>query len=466
MREILARVGDPEPDVSAGAFSEAARHPDLAASAPLWSEALLRSARPGAGARMLRELAGAHRERLGVPLAPEHAPTLPLVLGSSPFLARLLLRHPEWCADLVGDPPGPPASESPEPDWTAVRRAKYRGLLRVAARDLAGRAPAESLGELSDLADGCLDAALRCTADATGAEPPVVFALGKLGGRELNFSSDLDLLMMYDAPEGEAQALRNQQVTRFVRHLRAELERPTEDGFAYRVDLELRPEGRAGALVNSVEAALDYYESFGAEWERQALIRLRHVGGPCDPARAFVRGIEPFVYRRTIGPEVLQSVRAMKMRIETERRDAGRDVDADLKEGAGGIRDVEFLVQALQLFFGGREAELRTGNVLDALERLAACGVLPGATAAALRDAYGWLRRAEHAVQLPEERQTHAFPRAAAAQLALARRMGYADPEAERARGRLLEDWTAVRGEVRAHFDRLVLEAREDADPR
>jgi glutamate-ammonia-ligase adenylyltransferase len=151
----------------------------------------------------------------------------------------------------------------------------------------------------------------------------------------------------------------------------------------------------------------------------------------------------------------------MKARIEDERRRSGRDLELDLKEGPGGIRDVEFLVQSLQLFFGGRDLALRTGNVLEALSVLARLGHLPEATAAALVSAYTWLRRAEHGLQLAEEQQTARFPHERPAQIALARRMGYPELQADSARAALLEDWTSSRGEVRAHFDALVLRGAE-----
>jgi glutamate-ammonia-ligase adenylyltransferase len=327
----------------------------------------------------------------------------------------------------------------------------------VAARDLGGRGFEGSLAELSALADACLAAALACAAAETGVEPPSLLALGKLGGRELNFSSDVDLLVVYEAPPTlEADFERNRAVSRWVRAFRAGLEARGAGGFGYRVDLELRPEGPTGPLANSVDAALSYYESFGAEWERQALIRLRRVAGPEAPARALLEGVAPFVWRRSISPDALRAVRAMKQRIERERRAAGRDLEADLKEGPGGIRDVEFLVQALQLFLGGREPSVRSGNVLEALEALAAVGALPERSAEELARGYLWLRRAEHAAQLDEERQTHAFPRDARGQLALARRLGYPEPDAEAARARLVADWTLVRSEVRAHFDELL----------
>ena len=203
------------------------------------------------------------------------------------------------------------------------------------------------------------------------------------------------------------------------------------------------------------------YEGFGAEWERQMLIRLRPVAGPSGVGESFAREIAPFVYRRLIDPGVMRSVRDMKARIEEERRSAGRDIDLDLKEGPGGIRDVEFLVQSFQLFFGGRDLALRTGNVLEALAALARLAHLPEATAASLASAYTWLRRAEHALQLAEEQQTARFPNERAGQIALARRMGYPEAEAEAARTGLLEDWTATRGAVRSHFEALVLRSAE-----
>jgi glutamate-ammonia-ligase adenylyltransferase len=324
----------------------------------------------------------------------------------------------------------------------------------VAARELGGDCLEESLRILSDLADACLEAALRRAAEETGVAAPALFGLGKLGGRELNFSSDVDLLFVYESGAGLE---RNHEVARLVRCFKSGLETPGPEGFAYRVDLDLRPEGPTGVLANSVGAALDYYESFGAEWERQMLIRLRPLAGPRPLLDEFARGILPFVYRRSVDSDALRRVQAMKLRIEEERRAQRRDLEADLKEGPGGIRDVEFLVQALQLFYGGRHPELRTGNVLEALAVLERIGVLPAPIARSLADAYRWLRRAEHAVQMAEERQTHLFPRHSLEQGRLARRMGYRDPEIAVARARLLEDWTGVRTEVRGQFEALVL---------
>jgi len=454
---VLELAGEPEPKQAAEALLGAARHPVLRPQIGLWAPALLRSARPGYGARALVDLADRTGAAGGRRLDLARAPSLPLVLGSSGFLARCLAREPAWVEELSGALPGPPEAALLDRDWSAIRRAKYQGLLRVAARDLLGRPFRESLAELSELADRCLRAALARASHETGTAEPVLLALGKLGGRELNFSSDVDLLFLYDAGTGPDDLARNESVARLVRLLKRELEEPGAEGFAYRVDLDLRPEGRMGPLANSVAAALGYYESFGQEWERQMLIRLRYVAGPRALALGFAREIAPFVYRRLIDPGVMHGVRAMKERIEAERRAAGRDLEVSLKEGPGGIRDVEFLVQSLQLFHGGRQQALRTGNVLEALGALGELGLLPAETSAALSDCYVWLRRAEHALQMAEEQQTSAFPRQPAEQTALARRLGYLDPEGQRARNRLLDDWTAVRSQVREHFEALVL---------
>jgi glutamate-ammonia-ligase adenylyltransferase len=454
--QLLATAGDPEPARAAEAFLAAVDQEDLAATSQVWVPALLESARPGFAAHCLTDLATHSRER-GAPLDLRRAPSVPCVLGASNFLARLLLRNPDWVAELEGDVPAPPAEAGIEPDWTEIRRVKYRGLLRIAARDLIGRPFAESLRELSDLADRCLAAGLACAGLEKGREPPALLALGKLGGRELNFSSDVDLLFLYETSPNRDEMQQNQDAASVIRHFKSRMEGPTSDGFGYRVDLDLRPEGRTGVLANSVDAALGYYESFGAEWERQMLIRLRGLAGPQGARDAFSRGIVPFVYRRLIDPGVMHAVRAMKARIENERRRAGRDIEADLKEGPGGIRDVEFIVQSLQLFYGGREVLLRTGNVLDSLAALRDLALLPETVTTSLADAYVFLRKAEHALQLAEEQQTARVPRDAAARLALARRMGYTDAEGSSARDHLLADLAAKRNEVRAHFGALVL---------
>ena len=455
--EALAAAGEPDPAAAADAFADALQAPDLSGSARSWVPALMRSARPGFGARCLMELSARSRRDGHGPIDLAAVPALPLLLGSSNFLARLLLRRSEWVPLLSEPLPAPAEPSSIESEWSEIRLAKYRGLLRVAAWDLQRRPFERSLSALSDLADACLGAALECASRETGVAAPALLALGKLGGRELNFSSDVDLLFLSGALSGDAAVNEREAHSRLIKRFKTGLESRSPDGFGYRVDLDLRPEGRAGVLINSAEAALAYYESFGAAWERQMLIRLRPVAGPGEPMAQFVAGITPFVFRRAIDPRAMRSVRDMKARIEDERRRAGRDLEMDLKEGPGGIRDVEFLVQSFQLFHGGRHPELRTGNVTEVLAALARLRLLPEAVTASLLESYTWLRRAEHALQLVEEQQTARFPRDRGEQTGLARRLGYEDEVGARARGRLLDDWTAVRSETRAHFEALVL---------
>ena len=461
-QRVLERLGDPEPPKSAAALLCALEHPDLSDQPAVWLRGLLASARPGFAASCLVDLAIRYREHRHRGLDLGRAPSLSRVLGCSDFLARMLLRHPNWADELIGDPPAAPASEAIERDWTSIRIAKYKGLLRIAARDLSARPFEQSLVELSDLADGCLQAALGCATREAETPAPTLLALGKLGARELNFSSDVDLLFLHESsansPAGVDPSSHRAEASRLVQILKRQLEIPSEDGFGYRVDLDLRPEGRQGVLVNSVDAALAYYESFGAEWERQMLLRLRYVAGPEAEARRFCGQVEPFLYRRGIDSSAIGRVREMKLKIESERRAAGRDLDLELKEGPGGIRDVEFLVQTLQLFHGGHHASVRGGSIPGLLESLARARLLPEETSARLREAYLWLRRAEHCVQLIEERQTHRFPKAAAAQLGLARRMGYDEPDGHAARARLLADWERVRQQVRESFASLILE--------
>jgi len=179
---LLARAGAPEPAKAAASIQKAASHPDLAESAADWLPPLLATARPGYAAQSLEELAERYRRMHQRPLEISELPALPRVLGSSDFLARLLLRHPHWVEDLRGTPPDPPPTTPVEPDWTSIRVAKYSGLLRITARELLGRAFEESLRELTELANRCLRAAMQCSAAETGIEPPALLALGKLGG--------------------------------------------------------------------------------------------------------------------------------------------------------------------------------------------------------------------------------------------------------------------------------------------
>ncbi|MBM4363965.1 MAG: bifunctional [glutamate--ammonia ligase]-adenylyl-L-tyrosine phosphorylase/[glutamate--ammonia-ligase] adenylyltransferase, partial [Deltaproteobacteria bacterium] len=252
----------------------------------------------------------------------------------------------------------------------------------------------------------------------------VVFGLGKLGGGELNAGSDVDIVLLYDTDEGQAGgATLHEYWTAVARRAVTMLETPTEDGFVWRVDLRLRPEGSRGPLVYSAAAAERYYETWGRLWERAALLRARPVAGDLALGVRLQRAvIEPFVYRRTVDPSVATLLAELLRRSRLEAR---VDDALDLKLGRGGIREAEFFVQALQLVWGGREPSLRVTGTLAALARLESRGLVSDREARDVARAYRLLRRAEHVVQNRTGIQTHSLPRGGGELGAVARILGF-----------------------------------------
>jgi glutamate-ammonia-ligase adenylyltransferase len=234
-----------------------------------------------------------------------------------------------------------------------------------------------------------------------------VLAFGKLGGRELNYSSDIDLIAMYD-PTG----LSDDENTRKLFHtamekFRADLSRHTPEGIAYRVDLRLRPYGRSGPLVQPLHRLLEYYRGPAGLWEVQALIKARPVAGNPEVGHRFLREIRPFICRGWPGREIAGSIAHMR---EQAVQTTGGETAQDVKSGFGGIRDVEFLVQGLQLANAVDLPDVLTGSTLEALERLAQVGVLAREQADRLREDYVLLRRVEHAIQVLNDQQKHRLP--------------------------------------------------------
>jgi glutamate-ammonia-ligase adenylyltransferase len=299
-------------------------------------------------------------------------------------------------------------------DDRAIRRWKRQQLLRVAARDLLGAADLPSVGrELAALAAVALDAALRLTsADATVA----IVGMGKLGGRELNYSSDVDVLFVHDGDTQEAE--------RTAREVLATMSASSEDGIVFRTDANLRPEGRAGPLTRTLENYMSYYEQWGRNWEFQALLKARPVAGDEALGAHLVAATRPFVWPESLDPDAVREIRAMKERSEaiTGRRGLA---DRELKRGRGGIRDIEFAVQLLQLVHGRHDATVRSATTLDALAALAAGDYVNDRDAELLSDAYRFLRTVEHRLQLYDEQQTHTLPADDAARTRLARVLGY-----------------------------------------
>ena len=317
------------------------------------------------------------------------------------------------------------------------RRAGYR----VAARDLAGAPIEEVMTELTEIAEVCLRAATRAV---QGGEALAVIGMGKLGGRELNYASDVDVIFVHR--EGGAQF--SGKAIRSAAGLIALLSEPGPGGIVLRVDPDLRPEGRAGPLSRSLEAMGDYYARHAATWERQALLKARPVAG--DPALGaeFVRMVTPLVFPSVLPSTALEDVRASKARIEEHVRAMGKE-SVELKRGRGGIRDVEFAVQLLQLVHGGRDARLREPNTLRALAVLAEEGFVRRADADVLADSYRFLRRLEHRLQMVRDLQTHELPADHRAQTTLARSMGLPDASA------LLAEYARTTELVRGLHERL-----------
>ena len=383
---------------------------------------------------------------------PDHAPLVRL-LGLSTAAADLLVAHPEELANLVdldrrarSDLDAELAADVSAMGAPAgLRVFRRRAMLRIAARDLEGAPLEDVVAEISAVAEACLEAAVRETAADLRLG---VIGLGKLGGAELNYSSDVDLLFVH---EGDGPA-----AERAAADLIALLSEPTAEGIALRVDPALRPGGRAGLLSRSLEAMLRYYERDSAVWERQAMIKARGVAGDPWLGSQFVDGVAPFVYPAELEPGAIDEVRRTKVRLEEYIRRRGKEL-TEVKRGRGGIRDVEFAVQLLQIVHGRRDPGLRSPNTLTALAALAAEGYVAEADAEALADAYRFLRRLEHRLQLVRDLQTHDLPADPRARRTIARSLGLEDARALQVE---LERQTGlVRGLHERLFYRPLLEA-------
>ncbi|UFS72785.1 bifunctional [glutamate--ammonia ligase]-adenylyl-L-tyrosine phosphorylase/[glutamate--ammonia-ligase] adenylyltransferase [Geomonas sp. RF6] len=333
-----------------------------------------------------------------------------------------------------------------------LRRFKYSEMLRIAARDLNGLAPLEEVtAELAALASATLQIAyetsrkelvkehgapLMVTEEGTSEADLVVIGMGKLGGRELNFSSDIDIIYLYSSDNGETAGVPGAQGTLagkislhafFVKlgeMISRAISQVTGDGFVFRVDLGLRPEGKSGDLASSLRSMEIYYESWGQSWERAAMIKARPVAGSMALGEQFLRMIEPFIYRRFLDYNLIEDMMGMKLRINASLARL-QEGELNVKLGRGGIREIEFFVQALQLVYAGRNKSLRVKNSLQALQKLKESGVVREADCTTLTDAYRFLRMVEHRIQVVQERQTHLLPKKMDELLALSRRCGF-----------------------------------------
>ncbi|MFO0877940.1 MAG: bifunctional [glutamate--ammonia ligase]-adenylyl-L-tyrosine phosphorylase/[glutamate--ammonia-ligase] adenylyltransferase [Gemmataceae bacterium] len=334
----------------------------------------------------------------------------------------------------------------------AFRRFRHRQLLRIGTNDIIRDRPLEEITrDISHVADAALDVALtqaiRLVSKRFGEPvdahnrliPCAVLAFGKLGGDELNYSSDIDLMFVY-GDEGMTRGRRTASIPadeffgRVVTEVVRLLASHTDRGQAFRVDLRLRPEGQRGPLARSLASTLSYYDTMGRTWERQALIKVRPVAGDLALGERFLASIEPFVYRKYLSFAEINEIKAMKRRIEQKVSKAG-DTGREVKTGHGGIRDIEFTIQFLQLLNGGDLPELRQRNTLLALAALEQAGCLTDQEYRVLDDAYRFLRKTEHRLQLLFDLQTHRLPDDEAELHKLALRMGFATPTPAPRRG-------------------------------
>lgn len=370
------------------------------------------------------------------------------LLGGSAFLPERIAGAPDLFGELFvlgGVEERPPAEAlaaeavrrageagSEEEIKSALRRIKLREFARIAARDLSGLSPlSEVMEDLSALASAALEGAVRFARRAAtgrfgaprvegrgeGAECGfAVLGMGKLGGLELNFSSDIDLVYLYETDRGQTEGGPNgksvslhEYFTRVAEGVTRIVSEVTPDGFVFRVDLRLRPEGSRGDLVISLRSAEIYYESWGQTWERAAMIKARPVAGDLAVGEEFLRMIAPFVYRKYLDFTAIEEIKEMKEKIDRAAARARRG-GRDLKLGRGGIREVEFFVQAHQLIHGGKEPALRLRGTAESLDALARHGVVSREECARLKDGYAFLRSLEHRIQAFQERQTHELP--------------------------------------------------------
>lgn len=425
---------------------------------------------------------------------PEALPTLLHIFSTSQHLSDLLVADPE-SFDLLRLTEGQPFARQALVDelvsevdsldhdqaiLRALRRFKRRETLRIAYGDIVREQSLQTVtAQISYLADAILEAAFRaawkkvCSQRGTprglDGRPArfAVLGMGKLGGVELNYSSDIDLIFLYDA-DGTTDAKRPTANAEFFDRLAREMVRlltePTALGVAYRVDLRLRPEGEHGPMVMSLPATLQYYDLRGRTWERQAYIKARPVAGDLELGREFLDALRPWIYRRYLSRADISGIKALKRRIEQRTHDAGADA-RNVKTGRGGIRDVEFVIQFLQLLNGADAPQLQTGNTLEAIAQLERIGCLSHQEGSLLAENYAFLRKIEHRLQIMFDLQTHLLPEEPAELRKLALRMGYADGTQRPALAAFRRDYREKTDVNRRILDFLLHDAfSDDAD--
>ena len=436
---------------------------------PLVLDWLSVSPDPDLGLLQLRRLAEGPTRALAVASTFRESPTAAeracRLLGSSRVLGDALLRQPEFVDELSQAELGEARTRDElvaaaletlawRPDAAArrsgLRRFARREWLRLAARDVLGLAEIETTErEHTALADALVESALG------GLAPPVPFAvvgMGRLGGRELSYASDLDLVFVYDGSTAADFAAAERVATMLLR----ELGEATGEGLHFDVDLRLRPEGKGGSLARSLDGFRGYYERYVEPWERQSLLRARLVAGDADLGAGFLAMTEPVVYRDPLPVDDLREIRRVKARVERERMPRGEDPEFHLKLGRGALVDVEFAVQLLQLRHGAPHPEIRDPSTTGALARLAAAGVLEPADADTLLAAYRFCERARNATFLVTGRPNGGLPGGFEG-VRVARLLGYT----EQSLARMRNEFRRLTRRSRRVFERVFFEREQ-----
>ena len=457
---------------------------------PAAADRLPRPFDPEAASRLAERFAERDAAARAFADGPEGGALLAALGGHSPYLAELALREPlalervvergpDEALALALDPLSRADPAAPrEQVATLLRQAKRQAALIVAAADIAGAWPLDRVtGALSDVAERTLDFAcahlllaaaergeLRIPRPSAGARADaraigkgsglIVLGMGKLGGRELNYSSDIDLMLLYDARAAYHEDRAGACFVRLARDLVRLMEERTAEGYVFRTDLRLRPDPAATPLAVSMAAAIQYYESMGQNWERAAMIKARPVAADRALGDHFLREIRPFLWRRHLDFAAMADIHSIKRQIHAHKgpKGAGGVIALeghDVKLGRGGIREIEFTAQVLQLIWGGRDPALRDPTTLGALAALVAAGKLDRRAAADLADAYVFLRTLEHRLQMVADRQTHRLPEDAAGMARIASFMGFESPEG------FAQTFLAHLGRVERHYGGL-----------
>jgi len=424
--------------------------------------------------------------------APRTLEILAKTLGGSPYMAEILIRHPAylyWVADpqilyqcrkkrdLARELARGLKSLQTEPQQlNFLRTFKRKEMLQIGVRDLLRLSSVEeTLAALSTLAEALISAAYRlCDASLRGEYGlPIrrgakaltgftVFGMGKLGGGELNFSSDVDLIYLYASDSEEATITRSEiqaasvsapeYFRRLSQKITSALADVTSEGYVYRVDLRLRPEGKAGNIAYSLDGFKRYYHARGETWERLALLKAWPVAGDRGLGLKFLEMVRPFVYDRPFDLKALNEVRGIKRKID-QRMSVRQQSRRNVKLGFGGIREIELVVQALQVSLGGKFPEVCERNTLKALQALCRRQLISDEEYQALSQAYLFLRDVENKLQMVNDAQTHSIPAKAEEVRACARRLGYEDTDHGRAEEQFLGDYRRHTGRVNQIFE-------------